>query len=389
MRLKRLPEDFQVEEVTGFVPDGGPFALYRLTKRSLGTPEAVAEVLRRWKVPRRRVSYGGLKDRHAVTHQYLTIQRGPRRDLTQQNFELAYQGQASRAFGPHDVAGNHFQITLRDVSDAEQREIEKGLESVGREGLPNCFDDQRFGSLGESGDFVARAWCLGDYERALWLALAEANPHDRPRDREQKRLLREYWGEWPRLKEVLAPSHRRSIATYLADRPGDFRGAIARVRADLRSLYLAAFQSELWNQLLAEFLRRQLRPAQLVGIESGGRDRLFYRDLEPAQVEALRTVKLPLPAARTRIDDPELRSLAEDVVGRAGLEWRQLRVKYPRDSFFSKGERPAVFFPASLRHQISPDELYSGRSKVTLAFDLPRGCYATILVKRLTAAGSP
>ena len=31
------------------------------------------------------------------------------------------------------------------------------------------FDDQRFGSVGESGEFIGRAWCLGNYERALWL----------------------------------------------------------------------------------------------------------------------------------------------------------------------------------------------------------------------------
>ena len=389
MKLKRLPEDFQVEELTGFAPDGGPFALYRLTKRSLGTPEAVTAVLRRWNVPRRRVSYGGLKDRHAVTHQYLTIQGGPRRDLSQNNLELAYQGQASRPFGPHDIAGNRFQITLRDLADLERRQIETRLEAVRREGLPNYFDDQRFGSVGHSGEFVARPWCLGDYERALWLALAEPNPHDRPGEREEKRLLREHWGDWSRCKELLAQSHRRSVATYLADRPGDFRGAIARVRVDLRSLYLAAFQSYLWNELLAESLRRQLRPEQLFTIETDAGAWPFYRALESGQLDGLRAATLPLPSARTRIEDPELRSLTDEVVGRAGLELRQLRVKYPRDSFFSKGERPAAFFPAGLRHQAGDDELHSGRSKLTLAFDLPRGCYATILVKRLTAAEPP
>ena len=45
MKLKRLPEDFQVEELTALNTDGGPFALYRLTKRSIGTPEAVTAIL--------------------------------------------------------------------------------------------------------------------------------------------------------------------------------------------------------------------------------------------------------------------------------------------------------------------------------------------------------
>jgi tRNA pseudouridine13 synthase len=40
--------------------------------------------------------------------------------------------------------------------------------------------------------------------------------------------------------------------------------------------------------------------------------------------------------------------------------------------------------PGSVEAQASADELYAGRQKLCLAFDLPRGAYATILVKRVT-----
>ncbi len=73
MKLKSLPEDFQVEELSEFLPDGGPYAAYRLTKRGLGTPEVVAAIARRWKIDRRHISVGGLKDRHALTTQWITI----------------------------------------------------------------------------------------------------------------------------------------------------------------------------------------------------------------------------------------------------------------------------------------------------------------------------
>src|SRR6185436_18845814 len=96
MKLRRLPEDFAVEELADFPADGGPFALYRLSKRSLGTMEAVQAVAQRWKLPPRRISYGGLKDRHAVTGQIVTIENGPRRGLEQTGFALSYLGQAAR-----------------------------------------------------------------------------------------------------------------------------------------------------------------------------------------------------------------------------------------------------------------------------------------------------
>jgi tRNA pseudouridine13 synthase len=79
--------------------------------------------------------------------------------------------------------------------------------------------------------------------------------------------------------------------------------------------------------------------------------------------------------------------LVERVLCEMGLELRDLRVKYPRDSFFSRADRRAVVLPANLGHSAAQDELAEGRRKVTLSFDLPRGAYATIVVKRITGRG--
>ena len=69
MKLKSLPEDFEVEELSDFPLERGQFAVYLLTKRSLGTPEAITAISERWNIPRRVIGYGGLKDKHAVTRQ--------------------------------------------------------------------------------------------------------------------------------------------------------------------------------------------------------------------------------------------------------------------------------------------------------------------------------
>jgi len=388
MKLKRLPEDFQVEELTQFAADGGPFALYRLTKKSIGTPEAIDSVTRAWSIPRQRVSYGGLKDKHAVTRQFVTIRNGPRRTFRGDGVELEPIGQASRPFEPKDISGNRFAIVMRDMSREAVSRAEQTLQQVAADGLPNYFDDQRFGSVGASGEFIAQAWCRGDYERTLWLALADPNEDDRADEREQKRILRELWGRWAEAKATLARSHRRSVITYLADnptdQPSDFRGAWARVRVDLRSLYLAAFQSHLWNRLLVEFIRRQCRPEQLVdvGLKLGLVP--FPISLNADQFAVLQSTELPLPSARQHLDEGPIQSLLTDVLREAGLELRQLRVKYPRDSFFSKGWRAATVNVIGVQHEVAQDELYPGRWKFALRCELPRGSYATILVKRLT-----
>lgn len=387
LKIKRLPEDFQVAELSEFSASGGPFALYRLSKRSLGTPEAIDEIIRRWHLPRPRLSYGGLKDRHAITQQYVTVRNGPRQNMSEKNLELCYLGQCDRHFTPHDIAGNRFTIVIRDLSEAGLAAAAQAADETARDGLPNYFDDQRFGSVGDSGEFIGRAWCRGDYERALWLALADPNPDDPHSEREQKRILSDNWGHWPECKQLLSRSHRRSVVTYLADKPPDrpdYRGAFARLKVDLRGLYLAAFQSFLWNRMLARILRREVPAENRVEVALKLDPVPFFTGLDDERRAFLQGTELPLPSARLHLEEGPVLALIEEVLTEVGLELRELRVKYPRDSFFSKGSRAAVIRVGTLLHESSADELYPNRYKLTLSFDLPRGAYATILVKRLT-----
>lgn len=387
MKLKSLPEDFEVEELSDFPLDGGPFAVYLLTKRSMGTPEAITAIANRWNFPRRVISYGGLKDKHAVTRQWVTIHRGPRRDFREESFSLTYQGQANRPFGPQDIAANRFHIILRNLTAAAAEHIVAGRDTLSQHGVPNYYDDQRFGSLGESGEFIARPWCLGDYERALWLAIAEPNTHDRPNDRDEKELIRHFWGDWEACKAALKKSSSRSIITYLVDHPHRFKEALALLRQDMRSLWLAAYQSDLWNRCLAHSLLHAVNSDRLFPVELATSQVPFFRDLNESESAELRELTLPLPSARLHLDPGPLLDLYERVLSGQGMTLRELRVKYPRDSFFSKGDRMAIVRPDDLRMQRSgEDELNPGRERVTLEFVLPRGAYATILVKRLTLA---
>ncbi len=389
MKLKSLPEDFEVEELSDFPLAGGQFAVYLLTKRSIGTPEAITAISERWNIPRRAIGYGGLKDKHAMTRQWVTIQRGPRRDLREDSLSLIYQGQANRHFGPHDIAANRFHIVMRNLTEVAAQKILSERDSLAEFGIPNYYDDQRFGSIGESGEFIARPWCQGNYERALWLALAEPNSHDRPNDRDEKEIIRRLWGEWDECKATLRKSSRRSIITYLVDHPVRFREAFALLRQDMRSLWLAAFQSDLWNRCLAARLRQQIDAEALWSVPLATSDVPFFKTLTDNQTAELNQLTLPLPSARLHLEAGPILDLYEQVIGEQGLSLRELRVKYPRDSFFSKGERLAIVKPSDLRIDLSGnDDLNDGRQRLTLQFVLPRGSYATILIKRFTALQS-
>jgi tRNA pseudouridine13 synthase len=385
MKLKCRPDDFRVEELPTVSPGAaGAYTFYRLTKRNVGTIEAVQSICRSWNLSGRSVAYGGLKDRHAETIQYLTIADGPRQPLRNNQFDLEPLGRLPHPFGPGHFSGNRFQITIRDLTDDELARASTALRTLETDGLPNYFDDQRFGSVGRGGEFIGEAWLKGDFERALKLVLAEPNPSDRAPVRAQKAIIRQHWGDWAELKTRLDRSSERSIVTYLGDHPSDHRGAFARLPRELRTLYFSAFQSYLWNLALAAWIESNTRTEQRIPVQFKVGPLPFPRELDPSQSKVLAATPIPLPSSRNRLPDGPLGEVMKGVVARFGLEWPDLRVKYLKDVFFSKGTRQPLAFPTNLRFAQAPDPLHRRRHALELSFDLAKGLYATILVKRIT-----
>ncbi len=390
MKLKRLPQDFQVEELPVVTPQaGGRFTFYRLTKQGLGTPEAIEAIRRRWNLSQAQIAYGGMKDRHARTVQYLTITDGPNRALRQEHFELVPLGGLPFPYGPRHFRGNRFVIAIRDLSDAAAGAASAALASVQQTGLPNYFDDQRFGSVGESGEFLAESWLKGSHERALWLAIAERNAHDRPGQREEKTLLRELWGRWPEAKAALPKSHARSLVTYLIDHPTDFRGAFARLNRTFRSLAFSAYQSHLWNLWLGAILAELASPGQVFHMPFATAELPMPQELDESQARAFAAWQIPLPSARNELPAGEIAKPIGEILAARGLDWKALRIKHLKYLFFSKGARPARFVPEHATSSVEADDLYPGRKMLRMAFELGKGSYATILVKRITRVQLP
>ncbi len=387
MKLKCQPEDFRVEELPQVTPAGtGRYTFYRLTKRNIGTIEAVEAICRRWNLAGHRVSYGGLKDRHAVTIQYLTVADGTPKSIATPSFELEPVGRLAQPYGPQHFRGNRFQLVLRDMTDADVVRASAEISSLSGDGLPNYFDDQRFGSVGYSGQFIAHAWLIGDHERALELALAEANPFDRSGMKAQKAIMRAHWGRWAEAKARLERSSARSIVTYLVDHPTDFRGAFARLRREFRTLYFSAFQSHLWNLILARWIEHSTEPEQRVFIELKAGRFPSPRGLAGEQVQALSESPIPLPSSRNPLPAGALGTVIHEVLKEFQLEWPELRVKHLKDVFFSKGSRACLLFPEKLKVGAIDDDLHPGRQGLRLSFELSKGSYATIMVKRITLA---
>jgi tRNA pseudouridine13 synthase len=193
------------------------------------------------------------------------------------------------------------------------------------------------------------------------------------------------WGDWPRLKDELPRGHSRLLVDHLVHHPDDFRGALERLKPELRSLYLAAWQSYLWNKMLALWLQTHAAPKHLLFVRSRFGELPVPRHMSEQGLDQWRNLTLPLPSARLKIDPEAIWApLVESVMSDEEVPLNEMKLKEFRKPFFSKGDRSAGIFPQKLQFDAEADELHRGKEKLVLRFDLPRGCYATMIVKRLT-----
>jgi tRNA pseudouridine13 synthase len=165
-RLRAVPEDFVVDEVLGFEPDGaGGHVLLVVEKRDANTGWVASQLARLARVPVRDVGMSGQKDRNAVTRQAFTLPWPLQAPL---EACLAYAGEGWRVLsaarhGRKLRAGSHranrFALRVRDV-EADRDALEALLQTIRRHGVPGYFGPQRFGR--EGGNLErARAWAAG------------------------------------------------------------------------------------------------------------------------------------------------------------------------------------------------------------------------------------
>ena len=151
--LRRVAEDFLVEEDLGFAPAGtGQHILLRIRKRNSNTQWVARELARACPCRPADVGYAGLKDRHAVAVQWFTVPRAARSldswlALKTPEYEVLEAHAHTRKLPRGALAANRFEIRAREVT-AEQGALAERMDRIAREGVPNYFGPQRFGREG-------------------------------------------------------------------------------------------------------------------------------------------------------------------------------------------------------------------------------------------------
>jgi tRNA pseudouridine13 synthase len=388
MKLKVTPEDFRVEEVTDFAvsQEPGEYAVYRLMKSSWDTFDLVDLLSRRMGVSRRAISLGGIKDRYGRTAQIVTVRNPPRRprSLTDKNFTAEFSGYSEAPLSARAVRGNRFSVVIRDMSDAEVRAALDNLRVVRRSGIPNYYDEQRFGSARHGAGFMGKAVFLGKREEALKLFFLPSK-HDDQKTRKLKKLVTSRWGRWAECMPAAFGEYRR-VLSRLVESPRAYHKALGCLDRRFLVFILNAYQSFLFNGILAGYMEclAGKRGFRIHRVPYSRGTFVFPEELPEDLPPALLRKSLPVPGNDSAITDPDVGAILARVLDAEGISLSDLRVRQMSGIRVHGVERTAYAAVEELSTpEICGDELYPGKRKASLSFFLPRGSYATILMKRI------
>jgi len=152
--FKQTPRDFVVEELPlyEFSGEGEHLVLY-VRKKSLSTLELVSIIAKYLGVKNRDIGYAGLKDKHAMTKQYISLhkQHGEAMEsFSHDNIKILSKSYHNNKIRIGHLKGNRFFIKLKKVNPTSAQKIDEALKNISNFGMPNFFGYQRFGNDGDN-----------------------------------------------------------------------------------------------------------------------------------------------------------------------------------------------------------------------------------------------
>lgn len=398
-RLKAFPEDFVVEEVPlAFPPPvkDGKYTVAALRVRNWETNRLMGELSRELRVPRESIFFAGTKDKRAVTTQYVSLRASEDavRALDLKDVEVLETHRVDRAPKIGELVGNRFVIRIRGAEGGRQQAERTLAELPG--GFPNYFGVQRFGVVRPVTHLVGEAIVRGDLKEAVRLYVG--NPvSGEPDDVREARRAFEATGDAVAALDVY-PRHlgfERMMLERLAKRPGDHEGALMALPSNLRTMFVYAAQSLLFNRILSRRLDAGLALHEpvvgdlVVGVDADGRpekDRLHKVDernlarVAKLCAEGRALVTGAIFGSEAPLAEGAMGAIEREVVADAGYEADDFRVPHLPEvaSFGTRRELLAPLGPVRVEagSDVAGDFL-------ELAFFLHKGSYATCLLREI------
>ncbi len=390
--IKRYPEDFFVEETPLYNPSGtGTHCFFQIEKRNIATPQVINKIARALKISRRNIGYAGLKDAHAVTRQWLSVEHIDCNQIAALNISsikvLRISHHENKLKIGH-LRGNRFVIKIRNLEindgdslDNQTKIVSKIMTVLAQKGVPNYYGQQRFGKRGDT-HRIGAAIVVGDAQRFADLFLGSPSMIESKTVREARQYYDQ--GEFQKALDAWPRDYHDELdAIGAIVRRKDKSAAFYAVDKKFKRFCISAFQSELFNQILARRIKTidKLYDGEVAWKHDSGASFL----VENAEIEQPRCDSFEISPTGPMYGYKMIQPIGvparieSEVMAESGITI---------DDFVSdaaqktRGARRAFRFrPENIVVSNGVDQ---NGSYIELQFQLPSGCYATTLIREIT-----
>ena len=336
--FKQSPRDFVVEEIPLYEFSGeGEHLILFIRKKNFSTTEMIGQIARYLGIKNKEIGYAGLKDKHAMTKQYISLHRKYEEAMENFNFEgikILSKTYHNNKIRIGHLKGNRFYIKLKKVNPTSAAKIDEALKNIDKQGMPNFFGYQRFGNDGNN-------HILGEK-----LAKGEARERN------------------PRVKKLLINAYQSHLFNLWLSRRLEINSLVSSFEiSELESL-LNMPKSEIQN------MKKQKHPFKLMNgdvIEHYPHGRLFEflgdaEDIKRFENRGVSPTGL-LPGKKARL---------------ASMEARIIEKEYDDEINADGTRRYAWIWPTDIEGRFNQVE-----AQYELNFTLPKGSYATVLIEEI------
>lgn len=403
-QLRQEVEDFIVKEITNREEgQEGKYLILELVKRDWDTHHFTRTLAKILKISQKRISVAGTKDKRALTTQKISIFDIDASEIEKihlKDIELKVLGRSRKPVELGDLWGNDFIITIRNIARSTEEAgklLEKTTnEIVAQGGVPNFFGIQRFGSVRPVTHLVGKTIVEGNFEKAAMLYIAEPFPYEPEETKQARQFVKETRNFKEGLKIYpLRLGHERAMMNHLIANPDDFAGAFLVLPKNLYRIFVHGYQSYIYNTILCRRIEKGLPLNQAVegdivcfknelGLPDSSKTEKVTAETVNAMNNLIKRkrafITAPLPGY-----DTEFASGVPGEIEQVVLE----ELKVPLQGFnieeipemSSKGARREILLQVEPKFEVNEDELNPGKSKAVLEFMLPKGSYATTVLR--------
>lgn len=380
--LGRRPEDFIVKEIPLYEPIGsGEHCYYLLEKKGRTTLACISDIAKYLNIKEVDIGYAGLKDKHAVTSQVVSIRMTSKEApvIKSGGFTMQFIGRHQNKIKIGHLKGNHFTLTLENLEKDYPAKLGKKIEWLKQNGVPNYFGKQRFGNRSNNHlagisvlkkDFKATChYLIGDPENEL---------------NKQAYQAREFYekGDFQKALDTFPPYFVNERKMIKEIQKGENKEKRAYLKCDrkTREILFNAAQSYLFNLFVTERLARGLQLMK-------GDVALLDSNHAPFIVEDPIVENVRLQSGEIHLGGPlfgykmipasgEPLAIENEILAKVGLTREEFATPSD-DSKFQGARRPVITKLTDINfREISP-------SSAEISFFLPSGSYATVVLQEI------